>query len=166
MDAVLENLFRIIPIVLAILWVLRRSTRRRRSAKKHEDRQTPVRPKGIGNSLFSSLQSIMKRSDGAAMPSLFQLEEKVPQKKAEETGSTAAKNTERRLPKSGPIKAPITYEASLTTSPQLPVKSDRAADTPTARGSLERLERLPPLPRALLWSFIVEKPPSLRGPQI
>jgi len=166
MDAVLENLYRIIPIVLAILWVLRRINRRRKSARKRVDRQAPARPESLVESLFSPFQKVIKQTEGAVTPPPLQPEEKIPRKNAKGTRNTAARNTQEGSSKSGFIKVPNSFEAPLAPSPQPHVWVHRAVDTPAASGPLERLESLPALPRALLWSFILEKPPSLREPHI
>jgi hypothetical protein len=159
MGDVFDNLFSIIPIVLAILWILRRASKRKSKAAQAQKPATAPVAQAESESGRSRL------SEG-----LHILEAK------------AAKAIRNEVSPSQPRVEEIQYE-KLETRPinvpdatPVPVQGERLLDKrdvpatgkkysgPETSDSFDRFRKLSPLAQGMVWSIILEEPLALKEP--
>lgn len=167
MGDILDNLFGIIPVAIGIIWVLRRFSRQ---AKKAEN-------KGEKKPVESRRVSASGNPAGGLMEQFRAFEERLNTGNSDTSapempwpGSPAlSAESEKPRPDTAPAVSGIPV-ISTTPGPTLVVRRNvgvsPTGDQPrtVVPGTLERLDRLSPLARGLVWSFILEAPPSLKEP--
>jgi hypothetical protein len=166
---IFDSLFSVLPIVLAILWLVRRTTK---SAEKRQRTKKPSR-----DAKSASAPSLRDRIEEKTRPEPAERAEK-------KLGSFAAKAFENFFGESVPrseAEPPYEKMEDRKTEGPKPVKIKKAADPSTYRTladstnsydvslynqrpetSLERISRLSPLAQGMIWSFILDEPPGMR----
>jgi hypothetical protein len=174
MGDIFDNFFSIIPVVLFVLWVLRKFSTARKKAEK-EAAKKPVQNPGVASSgkpaagmmeQFRALEERLKSaaSDGKTPKAPPDPVKVKPVREEPWPGSPAAA--------AEPVPAAAPPVVSIPKSPVPVLKTQTGAkesvsgglSVKAAPGALDRLDRLPPLARGLYWSFILEPPPSIKEP--
>ena len=166
MGDVLESLFKIIPIVIAILWVMRRVSR-----KKSGQAKTPVKPSADREAVTTGKQAESKISEG-----IRRLEKKatrairvasegfsgesVPPPPVEKTHY---EKVEKRRVSTGPPPAAVQGKRIVE---NLSLQQTEGIYTDDVSNPLERIKSLPPLAQGMIWSFILDEPPALKEPKL
>jgi hypothetical protein len=174
MGDIFDNFFSIIPVVLFVLWVLRRFSRARKkaeneAAKKPAQNRGAVSPGIPAASLREQFRALEERlsagtSDGKTPAAPPDPEKVKPVREEPWPGSQVAQAVP--VPKAAPAvvsipKSPIPVLKTRRSAGESVSGSQPVTAVP---GALERLDRLPPLVRGLFWSFILEAPPSIKEP--
>lgn len=161
MGDVLDNLFSIIPIVLAILWVMRRASRKKTgdtAAKtQSEPKSGAVRiserlhrfEKKASKAVGNVRDDIIGNSTPERPPGEEELYKKIETRRVETTRSTVQKeNTVERM-----VESRAEAEEGMRYS------------GPEKSNSFERFRDLPPLAQGMVWSIILDEPPALKEPK-
>ena len=189
MDEVLDVLFSILPVVIAVLWILRRIGRRsggrgsRPAAAKQAESAEPSRPAGIRSQRLRD-----ERSSGADRTKTERKSalEKVLARVAElaegssDTGRPPGEDElydrmdhpwpgsrESRPPQASGSRSAAPESVSLLVDLDEDTEAEVVAAGPVIRkagGPLQRISGLPPLARGILWSEILGKPVGQRRP--
>ena len=162
MGDVLDNLFSVIPIVLAILWILHRASRKKsKAAQPQKPATAPVAPVAPAESKSgrSRLPERLRNLEARATKAIRN-EVSRPQPQDE---VVQYKKLEIR-----PINAPEATPA--------PVQGERLLDNrdgsvsgkkysgPEKSDSFDRFRTLSPLAQGMVWSIILEEPLALKEP--
>lgn len=161
MGDVLESLFRIIPVVIAIIWVMRRVSRKKSGQAKTTAKpltKTPAKPAG-------------KQAESTISERLHHLEEKaIKTARAAREGflgepapPSSEKITKRRV-STAPIPEVVQGKRIVENLSRQETEKIYA-DTNTSN-SLERVKELSPLAQGMIWSFILDEPPALKEPKM
>ncbi len=167
MRDIIENLAGLIPALLSILWILRIISKRRKSMMASSQGESAPEPSfrkqvPVGSSEKSETKKrIKKRLPNPPLESLFRI--------------VHDPITGASRPMIAPAKArreDISMPENLSSSSRPADKAPDAVplakvkDTPNAHPVkhplLTRIDSLPPLERAMVWSFILEKPSSIK----
>ena len=192
MNDVLEVLFRILPVVIAVLWILRRIGRRvpGRSNRSAASRQTdgtgrePDRPTGIRSRRVreererqaDQQKSERKKTLEKVLARVAELTEGMPIEKRIPGEDELYNRMDHSWPGSPAPRQPggAAGRTSSGDSHSLLVDLDEeeekevAAPRPpgrTAATPLERLSGLPPLAQGILWAEILGSPVGQKGPE-
>jgi hypothetical protein len=186
MGDILDNFFSIIPVVLFVLWVLRRFSTARKKAEKEAAKKPVKNPGGASPGkpaagLMEQFRALEERLSAAATDGKTPAASPYPEEFRPESVRTNPEkvNAVREEPWPGsPAAAAEPVPATAPPVVSIPKNSVPVPKTPrragesvsaglpvtAAPGALERLDRLPPLARGFYWSIILEPPPSLRDP--
>ncbi|RLW70074.1 MAG: hypothetical protein B6D68_01290 [spirochete symbiont of Stewartia floridana] len=169
MRDIIENLTGLIPALLSIMWILRIVSKRRKSTKASSQGKPAPKPffrkpeAAVSSKESETKKMVKKRLPNPHLESLFEVfHDPI-------TGASR--------PVIAPVKArrkdvPMTENRPSSSRP-----ADKAPDTVPLEDMknkpntspvkyispiLARLDRLPPLERAMIWSFILDKPPGIK----
>ena len=140
MDSIFDALARILPIVIGIIWFLRRSGLGKNRSQQKENSPLQVLKK------TSRKQHSQEEMVSESQEKQFFAPKDPPQKSpqpAKETESVFAESKARDLEEHSPWDHP--QEESKQTA-----------------SSLERLGALPPVAQGVVWSVILDQPPALK----
>lgn len=164
MGDVLDNLFSIIPIVLAILWVMRRASRKNsggKAAKKPAGSSSDPAAKPKHEGLSQRLRNLEKRATKAVL----NVRDDFAGQSAGEMSSGEEEQYES-LETPPPPRRPVQAENIVER-----LVEDRSAEDeekkysgPEISNSFERFSKLPPLAQGIVWSIILDEPPALKEP--
>ena len=163
MGDVLESLFRIIPVVIAILWVMRRVSRKKSGQAKTSAKTSA---KTVGRQAESKISERIHRLEEKATKAARTakegfLGEPVPPPLGEET--LYEKKIKQRV-STGPPPAVIQGKRIVKNLSRQETEGIYA-DTDSSN-SLERIKELSPLAQGMVWSFILDEPPALKEPKL
>lgn len=178
MSDVIDNLFSVIPIVLAILWVMRRVSRKKTGEKTSKPGRPagPVPPAGQENGrsgLSKRLQSIEEKASRTVRGIRDDILGTVPENKSPGEDDLYQKMETRRVEpadRTGPGEKPHRPSPAAAPIARLVEKRDDKADEPGYAGteksnSFDRFRKLSPLAQGIVWSIILDKPPALKEPE-
>jgi len=171
---VLDSLFSVLPVVLLILWFLRRfSGSRRRSggaatAKRSAERKTSASDSASGGAAESERPTRSKAPRGTFARAAQEFRDAL----AGETTVPSAVPGEDELYDRMDHRR-VEAAANSPVPPRPAVRDDRHSimeprpkvtkDKPVASNSaVDRINRLSPVARGLVWSFVFSEPPSLK----
>ena len=182
MNDVLDSLFSILPIVLVILWVLRRSTRKvvkkqEAAGKKAEGKKrpqpqqqtsamktktseelSPESSKGVQGAVGSVLSRISKIVQSAQ-------ESATPAPGGEEELYDRMESRKIEVPRAAvPTPKEATERVVAGAAPAGVSSVDSGYDA-AVPGSLERISRLSPLAQGIIWSVILDEPVGVKEPR-
>jgi len=181
MEEILNRLISLIPVILAIIWVIRLIERVRRRGKAARQtvssgpkrtRTSALRPgksvtEGVGTLLRPGESSKLVLNRGSTFPKTRQVAETANRAKKtvlldsllSPAGGTGSDKLDR-LSRKKPIIVPDNRE------PGVRVVEDRAAsiETPAGRSSLDSIRARSPLAQAMLWKIILGRPSALKEP--
>lgn len=173
MGDVLDNLFSIIPIVLAILWVMRRASRKKTGGKAAQTQsgsssESSARPKPEPSRLSQRLHNLEKRATKA-----------VRNVRDDIIGESTGERTRENPP--GEEELYEQLESRRVIVPQRPAQSENTVERlvedrskadeekkysgPEISNSFDRFRELPPLAQGMVWSIILDEPPALKEPK-
>jgi len=162
MGDVFDNLFSIIPIVLAILWILRRASKRKsRAAQAQKPATAPVAPvvQAESESVRSRLSEGLHILEAKAAEAMRN-EVSPPQRRVEERQYEKLETRPINVPDATPV--PVQSERLLNNRDE-PAAGKKYSGRETS-DSFERFRTLSPLAQGMVWSIILEKPPALKEP--
>ena len=171
MGDVLDNLFAIIPIVLAILWLMRRTAKRRTGQEKKPVNPRTAEPaqkaqEPAGTRLSRGIRRLEQTAKNVTHSGGLHREQA---SKATPGEDALYEKIENHRIETGPITAPPPAAAAVQGK-----RIVRKSDIPGIRNepgkavstsSLERFKTLSPLAQAMIWSIILEEPPALKEPK-
>ena len=171
MRDILDNLFGVLPIVLAVLWILRRvSTRRSREQKPEASAPDALRawsssaeqesgPESSPRRLAAKIEKASRNVLGGMSREVL-LGEPAPRPVGEE--ELYDRIQERRIAVPPPVKGAREVKTTHRIIDPSPKNSP-----PTIRSkailSLDRIDNLPPIARGMVWSIILDEPPGVKG---
>lgn len=171
MGDVLDNLFGIIPIVLAILWLMRRTAKRRSGQEKKpvnpwtgEPAQKAQEP--AGSRLSTGIRRLEQTAKNVTRSGGLHREQA---SKATPGEDAIYERIESHRIETAPITAPPPAEADvqgkrIVTKSDIPgIRNEPGKSVSTS--SLERYKTLSPLAQAMVWSIILEEPLALKEPK-
>jgi len=166
---IFDSLFSVLPIVLAILWLVRRTTKsaekRQRTKKSSRDAKSASAPSlrdRIEEKIRPEPAERAEKKFGSfaskAIENFFG--ESVPRSEAE---PPYEKMEERKTEGPKPVKVKKTVAASTYRTLDDSTNSyDVSLYNQRPETSLERISRLSPLAQGMIWSFILDEPPGMR----
>jgi hypothetical protein len=190
-DDVLDKLFSVLPVVLVILWVMRRmgAGARKSAARKTAGKKTAPRPEAegpkAGRSAAPPAGLTQARRSPEAKPApprtvdmrflknrIRDLEDRLAEQRVQpyrgEPGEDDLydKIEGKRIPAAvpPPQQTQDTDSGETQRTVEGPPSVFYETGSPGGAGLLERLDSLSPLARGMVWSFILERPPSLKSP--
>lgn len=150
MGDVLENLFSVIPIVLAILWVMRRASKKKTGAKAAESPTVSERLRRFEKKVTKAVQGASTReSSGDRSSGEEELYEKIETRRVE-------------VPRQ-PVQPVNTVERLVEDRSK--EDEGKKYSGPEKSNSFERIRELSPLAQGIVWSFILDEPPALKEPK-
>lgn len=159
MGDVLDNLFGVIPIVLAILWVLRRASKKKSKAAQSQSPAVVPVVQAESSSERSLLPERLKKLEARAAKAIRN-EVSRPQPQVEDMPYEKLETRPINVPDAAP--APFQGERLLENR-GVPV-SGKKYSGPETSDSFDRFRTLPPLAQGMVWSIILEKPLALKEP--
>lgn len=176
MGGIFDSLFSVLPIVLAILWLIRRTTKstgKRQQTKKPERDDNPTvrgirsRSASIVGGRPQSAEKAERKFGAIAIKGIksFLGESVSMPKEGSSRGEEALydKIEDRKIERPKPAAAKT--EAQVGTHRTLMNKTesdDASLYNQRSETSLERISKLSPLAQGILWSFILEEPPGMK----
>lgn len=158
MNGILGDLARWLPALIPILWILRAVSRRRKTAKE----ATPqVKPQSHTELWRPGKSDFQKKT---APEALFELYEDPvtgtsrPVIRREKFPPQDDSKPETTTPSESPSLETLSPETRVAKPGNLP----RIQTAKTLPPLLTHLDRLPPLERAMIWSFILDEPLSIK----
>ena len=153
MGDVFDNLFSVIPIVLAILWILRRASKKRsKAAEAQKPATAPV-------ASAAPAESDSGRSG---------LSEGFRNLEARATEAIRNEDIPYENPEVRPIDVPDATPAPVQGERLLDNRDEPAAGKkysgPETSDSFDRFSKLSPLAQGMVWSIILEEPLALKEP--
>lgn len=179
MDGVLDTLFSILPIALAVIWILRRVSRKSGKSDKSgaagtsEAKAAPQQQRPVTSAPFpgspearektrrnTTLDNVLARVADYAEG----LQEQTPIPRGEDAQYESIERHRARVPQQSP-------EPEVESTRQLVVGDGEGERFAVSRSrdsagpsSLERVSKLPPLAQGVLWSVILDKPVGMKDP--
>ena len=162
MGDVLESLFKIIPIVIAILWVMRRVSRKKSGqAKTPADKEAVTTGKQAESKISEGIRRLEKKATRVIRIASEEFSgESAPPPPVEKTHY--GKVEKRRL-STGPPPAAVQGKRIVE---NLSLQRTEGIYTDDVSNPLERIKNLPPLAQGMIWSFILDEPPALKEPKL
>ncbi len=156
MGDVFDNLFSVIPIVLAILWILHRASKKKsRAAQPQSPATAPAESKSGRSGLSERLHTLEAKAIKAIRNEVSQ-----PQSRDEDI---QYEKLETR-----PINPPVATPAPVQGERLLDNLDEPAAGKkysgPETSDSFDRFRKLSPLAQGMVWSIILEVPLALKEP--
>lgn len=155
MGDVLDNLFSILPIVLAILWVLRRASKKKAGAKAGaqtgaQAAESPTVSERLRRFEKKVAKAVQGESEGDTSSGEDELYEKIETRRVEAAPRSVQQvNTVERL-----------------VEDRSKEDEGRKYSGPEKSNSFERFRELSPLAQGMVWSIILEEPLALKEPKI
>ncbi|MCK5250659.1 MAG: hypothetical protein KAJ98_11875 [Spirochaetaceae bacterium] len=158
MGDVLENLIRIIPIVIAIIWVMRRVSR-----KKSGQAKTPA--KTDGKQAESKISEGFRNLEEKVTRAVRVAREEFPGESAPPPPvvKTPGKKIDKRRVSTGPPPEAVQGKRIVE---NLSLRETEGIYIDEVSNPLERIKNLPPLAQGMIWSFILDEPPALKEPKL
>ena len=183
MPDVFDNLFSVLPIVLVIVWILRRVSRK---ARKNNDstneaasgdhpgagvRSRRMNPKMNPAESYSQVGSGSSEQPGretrlkGVLARVAEFTESIQEKPSVSSEPFPGGNN---FPGSNNVVRQVENTRSLVVGDRLDVEKDEAMvsfkEQEAGLGSLERISKLSPLAQGMLWSTILDKPVGMKDP--
>jgi hypothetical protein len=172
---IIDSLLGVLPVVFAVIWVLSRLGRARKTNKSRPSGKQAVGTPGGSEETTSSRQSPEKAPASGSVAEW--LAEKARQvrdgaeriedgKKAFRGEEELYERLETRKVEPSPHRIPQPAAPSISTKRIVDdVVSPYATDGKAEREVVfDRIADLPPLAQGVLWSVILDEPPALKGP--
>lgn len=147
---ILEQIRELIPILIPLLWFISLISRRRKKAKLRKSERTIKKhpPKPVNGESSRPLNEI------PTLPEIFaQAREMDSSIVGNEEGEGRSSTAESLREPIDFVTEPAQYKQELKNPSVEPVKT---------LSSLERIEKLNPLAKGMIWSFILDKPRALK----
>ena len=161
MGDVLESLFRIIPIVIAIIWVMRRVSRKKSGQAKTKAKPlTKTAAKPAGKQAESKISEGLHRLEKKAIKTARAAREEF---LGEPVPPPPEKIDKRRI-STGPPPAAIQGKRIVENLSRQ--EAEKIYTDANLSNSLDRIKELSPLAQGMVWSIILDEPLALKEPKL
>ncbi len=167
MSGIIDNLFGVLPVVFAIIWVMRivsrRKTSREKTSREKTGNKTAESPtKSAGQKIRTGR---MKQAEGTITNRFHRLEEKLRLSAGSVQPSLKKAAKVVKVEKSKVITHPVSAD---TQGKRLVEKYDRPElyENDDRKPFSERFKELSPLAQGMIWSVILDEPLSLKEPKL